>query len=58
MLKIRPYLKLCVEKNGSDLFFTADAPAQIKIEGELFPIGKSPLTRGLIGELAGDILSA
>ncbi|MFT4046447.1 MAG: PilT/PilU family type 4a pilus ATPase [Solimonas sp.] len=57
MLKILPYLKLCVEKDGSDLFFTANAPAQIKVEGELYPIGKSPLTREFIRELACGILT-
>ncbi|NKF24037.1 PilT/PilU family type 4a pilus ATPase [Solimonas marina] len=57
MLKILPYLKLCVEKNGSDLFFTAGAPAQIKIEGELLPIGKNALTRDFIGELVASILT-
>ena len=57
MLKILPYIKLCVEKNGSDLFFTANAPAQVKIEGELMPIGKNVLTREFIKELALSILS-
>lgn len=57
MLKILPYLKLCVEKNGSDLFFTANAPAQVKIEGELMPIGKNALTREFIKELALSILT-
>ncbi|HEY0973446.1 MAG TPA: PilT/PilU family type 4a pilus ATPase [Solimonas sp.] len=57
MLKILPYLKLCVEKNGSDLFFTANAPAQLKVEGELLPIGKNVLTRELIKELAYSILT-
>ncbi len=57
MLKILPYLKLCIEKNGSDLFFTADAPAQIKVEGELFPIGKTPLTRDFIRELVEGVLT-
>ncbi|MFA5940542.1 MAG: PilT/PilU family type 4a pilus ATPase [Sinimarinibacterium sp.] len=58
MLKILPYLKLCVEKNGSDLFFTANAPAQLKIEGEMVPIGKNVLTREIVKELAMSILSA
>ncbi|SFF48547.1 twitching motility protein PilU [Fontimonas thermophila] len=57
MLKILPYLKLCVEKNASDLFFTANAPAQIKIEGELMPIGKNVLTREFIKEVALSILT-
>jgi twitching motility protein PilU len=57
MLKILPYLKLCIEKNGSDLFFTANAPAQIKIEGELMPIGKQVLTGEFIREIAHSILT-
>jgi twitching motility protein PilU len=57
MLKILPYMKLCVEKNGSDLFFTANAPAQVKIEGELMPVGKNLLTRDFIKELAFSILT-
>ncbi|MDD3762328.1 MAG: PilT/PilU family type 4a pilus ATPase [Nevskiales bacterium] len=57
MLKILPYLKLCIEKNGSDLFFTANAPAQVKIEGELMPIGKTVLTREFVKELAYSILA-
>jgi twitching motility protein PilU len=57
MLKILPYLKLCVEKGGSDLFFTANAPAQLKVEGELLPIGKNVLTREFIVELAHSILT-
>jgi len=57
MLKILPYLKLCIDKNGSDLFFTANAPAQIKIEGELMPIGKQILTAEFIREVAHSILT-
>jgi twitching motility protein PilU len=57
MLKILPYLKLCIEKNGSDLFFTPNAPAQLKIEGELMPVGKNLLTREFVKELAYSILT-
>jgi Tfp pilus assembly ATPase PilU len=34
-----------VEKQASDLFFSTDAPVQIKIEGVLRPIGDKPLAR-------------
>lgn len=57
MLKILPYLKLCVERNGSDLFFTAHAPPQLKVDGELLPVGKTLLTREFIHELAYSILT-
>ncbi|HEX4895495.1 MAG TPA: PilT/PilU family type 4a pilus ATPase [Solimonas sp.] len=56
MLKILPYLKLCVEKNGSDLFFTANAPAQLKVDGELLAVGKNVMTGEFIKELAYSIL--
>lgn len=41
---IKPYLQLLVERNGSDLFFTADSPVQVKIEGRISPVGKTVLT--------------
>jgi len=56
MLKILPYLKLAVEKNASDIFFTANAPAMLKIEGEMLAIGKTLLTSDFIRELAYSIL--
>src|SRR5688572_2787411 len=57
MLKILPYLKLAVEKNASDLFFTTNAPAMLKIEGEMMAIGKTLMTQDFIRELAYSILT-
>jgi len=57
MLKILPYLKLAVEKNASDIFFTASAPAMLKVEGEMHPIGKTQMTNEFIRELADSILT-
>ncbi|MGQ0618651.1 MAG: PilT/PilU family type 4a pilus ATPase [Panacagrimonas sp.] len=57
MLKILPYLKLCVEKNASDLFFTSNAPAMLKIEGEMMAIGKTLMTTEFVRELACSILT-
>ncbi len=54
-MKLLPHLKLCIDKNGSDLFFTAQAPAQIKVEGELFPIGTTVLSGDFIRELADSL---
>ena len=57
MLKILPYLKLAVEKNASDIFFTANAPAYLKVEGEFLAIGKNLMTGEFINELAMSILT-
>lgn len=57
MLKILPYLKLAVEKNASDIFFTVNAPAMLKIEGQMLAVGKNQLTSELIKELATSILT-
>ncbi len=43
-MDITPYLKLLVEKKGSDLFFTSGSPVKIKIEGKVSSVGKTPLT--------------
>ncbi|HSW11973.1 MAG TPA: PilT/PilU family type 4a pilus ATPase [Solimonas sp.] len=57
MLKILPYLKLAVEKNASDIFFTANAPAMLKIDGDMHAIGKTQMTSEFIKELAYSILN-
>ncbi len=57
MLKILPYLKLAVEKNASDLFFTSNAPAMLKIEGEMLAVGKTQMTNSLIRELVENVLT-
>jgi len=57
MLKILPYLKLAVEKSASDIYFTPNAPAMLRIEGEMVAVGKSLLTSEFIDELAMSILT-
>lgn len=37
-------LQLMVQKNGSDLFITADAPPSMKVNGTIIPVCKSALT--------------
>ena len=39
-MDILPYLKQVVEKNASDVYFSVGAKANIKIEGEAFPVGE------------------
>jgi twitching motility protein PilU len=57
MLKILPYLKLAVEKNASDLYFTSNSPAMLRIEGEMLAVGKTVLTSEFIKDLAYSILT-
>jgi twitching motility protein PilU len=50
-MDIHPYLKLMVEKNASDLFFSVGAPVNIKIEGVSQPINPGQV-------LAPDVVKA
>src|SRR5215472_15794247 len=57
MLKILPYLKLAVERSASDIYFTSNSPAMLRIEGEMMAVGKNILTSEFIKELAFSILT-
>ncbi len=57
MMKLIPYLKLAVEKNASDIFFTTNSPAMLKVDGNMFAIGKQLMTKDLIKELAYSIMT-
>ncbi len=56
-MDIQPYLRLMVEKNASDLFFTAGAPVKIKIEGQVVSVGKTELNEELSKAAAYGIMS-
>ncbi|MEJ1334624.1 MAG: PilT/PilU family type 4a pilus ATPase [Candidatus Sedimenticola sp. (ex Thyasira tokunagai)] len=56
-MEIIPYLKLMVQKNGSDLFFSTGAPPNLKAEGRTMPIGDTPLGQGAVHKLAYSIMS-
>lgn len=56
-MDIVPYLKLMVQKDGSDLFFSTGAPPNLKAEGDTRPIGTSPLQQGQVRKLAYGIMS-
>ena len=56
-MDISPYLKLMVEKNASDLYFTTNAPVKIKIEGKQVPVGKTLLTGEMVKAAAYGIMS-
>lgn len=56
-MNIQPFLKLMVEKNASDLFFTTNSPVRIKIEGKIVPVGKTMLTPELTRAAAYGIMT-
>ncbi|HEB94816.1 MAG TPA: PilT/PilU family type 4a pilus ATPase [Sedimenticola thiotaurini] len=56
-MEIVPYLKLMVQKNGSDLFFSTGAPPNLKAEGRTMPIGDTPMAAGQVRNLAYSIMS-
>ena len=46
------FLKLMAEKNASDMFLTSGAPVNIKVEGDLLPLGSAPLPTGMSTKVA------
>lgn len=56
-MDVTSFFKLMVDKNASDLFFSVGAPINIKIEGIMTPIGKSPLTPEQSREMAYSLLT-
>ena len=56
-MDIQPYLKLMVEKNASDLFFTVNSPVKIKLEGQATSVGKTVLTGDLCKAAAYGIMN-
>ena len=51
-MDITPYLELAVEKEASDIFFSANTTPKIKIEGKVSNIGKQPLTGNQVRDAA------
>ena len=56
-MDITPYLKLLVDKKGSDLFFAAQSPVKIKIEGVVSSVGKTVLNSELARNAAYGIMN-
>jgi twitching motility protein PilU len=53
----RPLFQLMVERKASDLFFTANAPIKIKIEGQIFPINKQVLSPDAVRSICLGLMS-
>ncbi len=56
-MDITPYLRLMVEKEGSDLFFYVGAPPHIKIEGVVRPVGNKPIPPGGVEKIAYSVMN-
>lgn len=56
-MNISPLLKLMVEKNASDLYFTSNSPVKIKIEGKAVNVGKTVLDGDTVRAAAYGIMT-
>ena len=52
-----PLFKLMAEKQASDMFFTAGAPIQIKINGVVMPVNAQVLDPASVKKIAYDVMS-
>ena len=50
------FLKLMAEKNASDMFLSAGAPVNIKVEGDLLALGSAPLPAGMPKKIAYSLM--
>lgn len=57
-IDITPFLKLMVERGGSDIYFTCGAKVQVKIDGVTMSIGKNVLPKGAVNDILPGILNA
>ena len=56
-MKVKPYLKILAEKDGSDLYFSTGAPPSAKFNGVLKPLGKDPAPPGWVDSMAQEIMN-
>ncbi|MBF0285369.1 MAG: PilT/PilU family type 4a pilus ATPase [Magnetococcales bacterium] len=55
-INITPYLKLMIEKSGSDLYFTPASPPRMKVDGKMASVGAEPLTPEICREVVLSIM--
>jgi twitching motility protein PilU len=56
-MEIGRYLKLMVEKNASDLYFTTSAPVNIKIEGVTSHVDDNIMQPGMVKKIAYSLMN-
>ena len=57
MLDYNKYLKMMIDKGGSDLFFSAHAPVSCKIHGKLVPFTEEILQPAEVAEIANHVMN-
>lgn len=55
---VTPLLKLAVDRQASDLFFTVGAPVNIKIEGISLPVNSQNMDRELVKRIAYEMMTS
>jgi twitching motility protein PilU len=56
-MDFKDYLRLMVEKDGSDLFLSTGAPISSKIYGKLVPLSEQPLKKGQPHQIALSLMN-
>jgi twitching motility protein PilU len=54
---LEPYLQLMVEKKASDLYISADALPQLRIDGKTLPVGRQIMTAQIVSEAAFELMN-
>ena len=54
---VTPLFKLMSDKQASDMFFTAGAPIQIKINGTVMPINSQPLDPEQVKKICYELMT-
>jgi twitching motility protein PilU len=57
-MELQHYLKIIVEQDGSDLYFSTGAPPSMKVQGKLTAIAAEPLASGVVEALADALMDA
>ena len=55
-MKLLPFLKLIVKKDGSDLYLSTGAPPSMKVHGKLVKVSSSALPPGAVREMAMELM--
>lgn len=57
-MNLLPFFKMMAERHASDLFVTAGAPVQVKMQGVLYPVNKQVLGPDHVKQLAYELMDA
>lgn len=55
-MKVLPFLKLIVKRDGSDLYLSTGAPPSMRIHGKMAKVGSSALEPGAVRRMAQEIM--